>query len=181
MDGRKTVTLGDHEYVVVPQRVGYLFNGLGSDLETLFAVAGDETTAASVLGKPAHGLLAKLIPGFMEEHEFMGFGSAEAYEAGEYVPDADSSPTPAEVFEAVKAVATISLGQDGSAFLKGLVGSVTGELRTRLLALVIANLSESSLKPSPNSPQSNGASDPTSSGTPVPTPPAPALSLATSD
>jgi hypothetical protein len=176
MDGRKKVSLGDHEYVVVPQRVGYLFNGLGSDIETLFALAGDETSASSVLGKPAHGLLAKLIPGFMEEWEFMGFGSAEAYEAGTYVPDSDTSPTPAEVFEAVKAVATISLGQDGSAFVKGLVGSVTGELRTRLLALLIANLSETSLKQQPSSPQRNGASDLTSSGTPAPTDPTPAIS-----
>lgn len=177
MDGRAHVKLGDHEYVVVPQRVGYLFNGLGQDLQTVFDIAADDNKASSVLGKPAHGLLAKLIPSFMEEWEFMGFGSAEAYAAEEYVADSDQSPTPAEIFNAIKLVATISLGEDGSAFLKGLVGSVTGQLREKLIALVIASLSETSSTRQPSSPPPNGASDPTPSGITAPTTPA----LATSD
>lgn len=164
-DGRLKFKLGEHEYVALPQRIGYLQNRLGPRLAELTELAVDD--GKSVVGKQAYELLSALIPkGFMPEHEFMGYATKDAYDAGDYDEELDSSPTVPEVFDAVKAVAKVN-GGDAVDFLRQLLG---GEMIGKLLALVIARMAETS-GGSPNSQQLNGASAQTPSGTPAPTQP----------
>lgn len=158
-DGRVKFSLGEHEYVAVPQRIGYLQNRLGPQLSELASLAVDD--GKSMVGVQAYRLLAALCPkqGFMPEHEFMGYATAEAYESGEYDEDLDASPSPPEIFNALKAIATVN-GGDAVDFLRQLLGP---ETIGKLVNLVLATALDSGS--SPSLPQPNGASAQTSSGT----------------
>lgn len=101
-----TISLGDHEYAVVPQRIGYLQKHLGNALGGL----GDPDKAAEVAGRneitgPAYRLLRVFIPQLMPEHEFNGFSTPESFAHGERPDDAaDRSPTAPEVADAFSTV-----------------------------------------------------------------------------
>jgi hypothetical protein len=174
MDGRVHVTLGETQYVVVPQRIGYIMNQLGPDLSAVLEVAseGEESDSTGItLGKQAYGIISKLIPAFdMPEWKFMGFGSEEAYASKTYVADSDVSPDMPQVTNAIKMAAKVNVGE-GLDFLRDTVGP---EILRKMLALAIARMAEPSENDSdsqPSLPQPNGASDPTNSGTTAPTSP----------
>lgn len=162
-DGRVKFTLGEHEYVALPQRIGYLQNRLGPKLATLGELAVDE--GKSLVGVQAYELLSALVPkGFMPEHEFMGYATREAYDAGDYDEELDTSPSIPEVIDAVKAVAKVN-GGDAVDFLRQLLGP---QMIGKLIALVIANVAKDS-GPSLSLQQPNGGSTQTPSGTNAPT------------
>lgn len=161
-DGRVSVKLGDHDYIVVPQRIGYLTNVLGKDLPALLE-ATDEDSAAKLIGQQAHGLLSKLITGFMPEHEFMGFASESAYAESDYEREADRSPNPPEVFHAIKMVAVVN-GGDALDFVKGLLGP---DMLQKIVAMGVARMAEGSATGSttpPSSPSPSGELASTSTG-----------------
>lgn len=82
--GLAPVTIGNHEYELVPQRVPYLERKLsGTSLQDLLAVDTEGGISAFVggLGDTAHGLLGVFIPNLMPFYEWKGFGSQEDYDA----------------------------------------------------------------------------------------------------
>ncbi len=104
-----TVRLGDHEYVVVPQRIGRLQHELGETFATLGQDAETpEGSGRNDLTGSAWRLLRVFVPGLMPEHEFVGFASQNALDSGEYDASADRSPNPEEIETAVRAVLTVN-------------------------------------------------------------------------
>jgi hypothetical protein len=91
------VVLGDREYHVIPQRIGYLRSRFG------VALAGIDTTELSsgsvveFLGERVYAVLNVFIPDLMPKYEFLGFRTEEALEADEYEPVHDHSPSPTQV------------------------------------------------------------------------------------
>jgi hypothetical protein len=103
------VQLGEHSYAVYAQRVGYLENKLGRTLDRL--VSGNVTDGASIvamLGEQVHGVLGVFLPRLMPLHEFRGYVSPEALAAGDYQPEADSSPTVPEIRSAFETVLRVN-------------------------------------------------------------------------
>lgn len=104
-----TVRLGDHSYAVVAQRLGRLQHELGQAFTTL----GQDTDVAAASARndltgSAWRLLRVFIPGLMPEHEFVGYASDDALEAGVYDPSADRSPTAAEIEGAFRAALSVN-------------------------------------------------------------------------
>lgn len=155
------VTLGGREYPVPAQRIGYLQAKLGGQLGELgnVVVTGDNPLAA--LGGQAHAVLAIFIPTLMPEHEFQGYATREAYEAGDYDPDRDSSPTAEEVSKAFEVVFRVN-GDLGRRLGKVIRPEFLGRMIELQLAETASGGSVSSQLPS-------GESESTSSGTKAPT------------
>lgn len=167
------VTLGEHEYSVQGQPIGYLLHELGGRFGGLLEQELEGVSGAAVVPAQAHGILRVFIPSLMPLHEFLGYRSAEAMEAGEYDRAADRSPNPQQVIDAFKAASKAN-GGELLRHLKALVGP---EMIQKFVAVTMAKQAEESLgipsdtsEPSPSSPPTNGASAQTSSGTPAPTP-----------
>lgn len=103
--GRKlAVTLGDHEYVMVPQRWARLRNKLpevASGLQT--EGLSDWGELLNMLGDRAYSLLQIFIPDLMPTWEFNGYPTKEAEEAGEYNEEYDKSPEPGQIQDAIAA------------------------------------------------------------------------------
>jgi hypothetical protein len=162
------VTLGDYEVPVVPQRHAYLTNKLGKWV-TSFTTEGELTTAnlmGFVSGK-AYEVTCLLIPAVVKripEHEFQGYVSAEAYEAGEYDEEADHSPTMPEILHALETAVKVNRFD----VFKALTSIVDPKM---LRSLINAKVAEQILTTSQNSPGESGAADQTSSGTTTPTSP----------
>lgn len=128
----ETVTLGDHKFVVTPQRHARLRRYLGAnDLRLL--VSGN-------YGHEAYKLLTFLIPtidpaapynrdngGGMPEWEFEGYKSEEAWKNDDYDEAADRSPTTAEIVEAFNTCLNVNgwdkLGKIGEMVRLGLKAS----------------------------------------------------------
>ena len=90
-----------HVLPCYPQRHAYIENRIGKRFGDLLAGAaeldgGDAETVVRSIGTQAYELLCALIPNLAKrvpEHEFRGYGSRDAYEAGEYDERDDRSPT----------------------------------------------------------------------------------------
>lgn len=98
-----TVTLGDHTLPIFAQRHARLRHELSS--------ADVQRLTSGSYGREAYRLLAVFVPGLSEkmpEHEFEGYASEEAMRDGRYDPEADRSPTTAEIAAAFKAVLNVS-------------------------------------------------------------------------
>jgi len=108
--GRKlALELGDYEYVLVPQRWGYLQAKLpkaASGLDNLDP--GDMNDLIGMLGRRAYHVLKVFIPSLMPEYEFMGYPSQEKMDAGEYDEAHDKSPDPGQVIDAFEAAAKVN-------------------------------------------------------------------------
>lgn len=158
-DGRVNVQLGDHEYIVVPQRVASLSHKLGGAFgDVMQASTGD---ASSMLGQ-AYTILKVLIPDLMPEYEFQGYASESAMKSDSYREEDDHSPTVPEIIDAIKMCAKVN-GGDVLGALKDMAGPEL--IRAWLGSAISANLSSAS----PSSQPTNGASVPMTSGTPAPT------------
>jgi hypothetical protein len=83
-----------------------------------------------------------------------------------YDEDRDASPTFPEIADAIEAIYQVNGGKRLERLLKGLVDQqmIRAMLRNGLMRLLTSTSS-------PSSPRTNGASDPTSSGTTIPIPP----------
>lgn len=156
--------LGDHEVPVVSQKIGYLSNKLGDQLGDVMTSTVGEGSTGQVLGSQAYNVLIVMIPKLkklMPEYEFLGFGSKEALDAGEWVEEDDHSPTVEEIIDAFKAVSKVH-GGDLFKSLKDLMGPT-------LVEKWMATGSVALLRRLPSSQPTNGGSPSTSSGTTPPT------------
>jgi hypothetical protein len=161
----REVTLGQHTYKVLPQKIGYLINRLGSRLQEALEAEIDGVDGAALVGAKAHDVLSVFIPDLMPVHEFLGYASEEAMKAGEYSEATDTSPEPLQIKDAFKAASDVN-GGEVLGHLKALLGPVLTE---RAVAAVTEAARSTTSAPSPTSPPTSGASDPTSSGTKAPT------------
>jgi hypothetical protein len=91
------VKLGDNEYLVVPQPIGYLRARLGAALGGLTDMDLSADNVLDVLGGRAYAILHVFIPELMSEWEFFGYPTREAYEANDYQGEYDKSPTPRQI------------------------------------------------------------------------------------
>ena len=178
-DGRIKVQLGERVYTPAPQRSAYIEHKLWPALQGIFESEDSEGEQVEVSGftlgrKKAYEVLALFLPGdFMPEHEFMGFGSADAYEAGRYNEADDKSPTIPEIADALVACVTVNGGKV-SDYLKALASpeqlrSLLAEMLTPEAKKSIGSLVAMALESSPSSPSTNGASASTSSTISAPT------------
>lgn len=94
--------LGDHSYAVYAQRIGYLENRLGATLGKLVQGDVDADSMMSFALANGHALLKVFIPKLMPLHEFRGYASVAAMEAGDYDEAADSSPDAPQIVAAFK-------------------------------------------------------------------------------
>jgi hypothetical protein len=91
------VKLGDHEYVVVPQRIGYLRSKLGTVLGGIVDADLASSNIVQFLGDKVYDVLAVFIPDIMPEYEFHGYATNEAMAEDKYDEEYDHSPSPTQV------------------------------------------------------------------------------------
>lgn len=108
LGGTETVTLGDTQYEVIPQRIGWLRSRLGVALGQLSNLQLDSDNVVGMLGARVYSVLQVFIPDLMEEWEFQGFPTREAMEKDEYDPDYDRSPTASQIKEAFAAATKVN-------------------------------------------------------------------------
>lgn len=158
------ITLGETTIACYPQRHAYLTNRIGKFVDQLAGgAAGIEGTAdiVGLLGDSAYDVLCALIPNLskrLPRYEFAGYGSQDAYDAKDYDPELDKSPTFPEIVEAFETAIAVNRFDVFKA-LKGLVDP------KMLKADVSLWISEQISGSSPSSPGTSGESQPTSSGT----------------
>lgn len=147
------VKLGDHTYLVVPQRHAYLKRRLGGVIDSLQgAEVTDGGGVMELVGSRIYEVLRAFIPDFMPRYEFEGFASEQAFVAEDYQEAADRSPSYAEQFDAI----AVALEVNGLNRLKALGNVVSPELLRALIAEQVANMAT---QRSASSPSPNGASD----------------------
>lgn len=111
-----TVTLGAHTYKVVAQPIAYLEMALGDvfgqlagvkDADGLADLAADDSKRGGYdeIAGPGYRVLRVFIPDLMDEHEFRGFASPEAFAAG--VRDIESARLSATLPQVVDAFTVI--------------------------------------------------------------------------
>ena len=100
------VQLGDHTYPVYPQRVGYLRNRLAKFADRL--QGGVEAGVIEWLASQGYEVVRIFIPKLMPRHEFEGFESQEAMEAGDYDEDKDRSPDFPQIVNAVRVASSVN-------------------------------------------------------------------------
>lgn len=163
MTDQVTVTLGTAEVPCYAQRHAYLSNRLGKLLPSLLergqAISTDNLLAFA--GDSVYDVLCVLIPTLekrIPRYQFAGFGSQQAYDAGEYDPDLDESPTLPEIREAIKVAIDVN-GLD-------ILGKASALIDPALLrAELSVRLAEAMSTETPSSPPTNGASASTPSST----------------
>ena len=96
-----SVELGDYEYQVIPQRIGYLRSRFGVALQGLDASELSTGNVLEFLGERVYAVLQVFIPELMPRYEFLGFATKEAEESNDYDPEYDHSPSPSQVKEAL--------------------------------------------------------------------------------
>ncbi len=158
------VTLGEHEYVVHPQRHAYLRHRLGKQIETLgdAELAGDGANLLDQVLDKAYEFLSTFIPELMPQWEFEGYGTPSAYENREYDEAADRSPSPGQIIDAFEAALRVNR-LDLVKHLKAWVGE---EYLRAQVQVMIGEMTMRSLDASPSSPSANGESASGSSTTP---------------
>lgn len=161
------VTLGEHAYVIHPQRHAYLRHRLGEQIEALGEVdpVADANLLDQVIEK-AYEFLSVFVPDLMPQWEFEGYGSPSAWEAKEYDEAADHSPSPDQIIAAFEAALRVNR-LDLVKHLKAWVGE--DYLRAQA-QVMIAEMTTRALDTSPSLPSTNGTSASTSSTTDEPTP-----------
>jgi hypothetical protein len=182
-----------HVYEMLPQQHARIErqligkDGIFSDLEDLAQVTQGTEGAQGLdqlvgfLGDRVYDVLRVFIPDLMERWEFMGYGSQDAMERGEYVETKDASPTIPQINDALIAAVDVN-GLRWVGRIKDLLDPqlVKQELNMMLARWVTQQQltaareeKPTSDTPSPSLPPQNGESALTSSGTSDPTPETP--------
>lgn len=157
--------LGEHSYAVYAQRIGYLENRLGS---TLGKIVQGDITADSMMTfalANAHGLLKVFIPKLMPLHEFRGYASAAAMEAGDYDEAADTSPDTPQIVGAFQLAMKVNrfdlFGNLGKLLDADLLrAALSAQMASRLTGDSSAIESSTTTPPTTSTP--SGATSPTS-------------------
>jgi hypothetical protein len=157
------VTLGDHTYTIVPQRIGYLRSRLGTVFAGIVDLEVSNANLLTVLGDKIYVLLQVFIPDLMPEWEFHGYPTREAMEAEDYKEEYDHSPSPTEIREALTAGSAVN-EIDLLKHLGKLIGPDL--IRSWVAGAVADSMQATSQSSSLTSGESNGTPSPTS----VPTP-----------
>jgi hypothetical protein len=158
-----TVTLGPHEYRVVPQRLGRIERKLTAVLSAFGS--GDAEEAAGVDPELLHEALAVFIPDVMPLWEFRGRMSADDDGSAVYEPERDHSPTVPEIISAIEAIFTVNGGDRLARFFGKFVDAKV--LETFITSQLASWASEGSQNRLPT----NGGSPQTISTMPAPTSP----------
>lgn len=168
----RPVKLGEHDYVVFPQKIGYLMHKLGPQLQTILEAEIEGLDGIDMVAAKTHEVLRIFIPDMMPLHEFLGYASAEALEAGDYDENLDRSPEPLQVKAAFVAASDVN-GGEVFKHLKALLGPVLTQRVAAAITAAVASRTPSLTSPtpesSPTSPPTSGESAQTSSGTAPPT------------
>lgn len=165
MSTGETVTLGDREYRLVPQRIGRIRHSI----EQIVTVFGQTAEDAPELDEQLVEFFKVFIPDLDPKWKLLGYASAEAHEAGEYDAAADNSPTPPEIADAIETIFQIHGGQRLMRVLKGLVDPealkrlISTELRRQQLIRLQGSSSSASDEDGATSTDSS-TTDPTSNG-----------------
>lgn len=96
-----SITLGNHDYLVAPQRIGWLRSRFGVALQGLDTSELSQSNVMDFLLQRAHGVLQVFIPDLMPIYEFNGFATREAMVEDNYDPEYDKSPSATQVKEAL--------------------------------------------------------------------------------
>lgn len=144
--GSEWVQLGDHKYEVMDQGWPYLSHEIP---EVLSAIATGEIDTSNVLafaGGKMYDLLRVFIPDLMPEHEWRGFASQAAMQAGLYDRElARRAPKPSEIRFALQVCMKVS-GLDGMKMLGNLLDPPTRAwLRAKLGSVLVDYLENVSL------------------------------------
>jgi hypothetical protein len=102
------VVLGDYEYHVVPQRIGYLRSKFGIALQGLDTATLSSSNVVEFLGDRVHAVLAVFIPDLMPKYEFLGYATQEALDQDDYNEEYDHSPSSTQIKEALLAGAEVN-------------------------------------------------------------------------
>lgn len=91
------IALGDQTYSVIPQRIGRLRSQLMPMFRNMdsFLPSFEGASIDSILDQGmerVHSVLIVFIPDLMPMHEFCGFSTVDAYEAGDYHEGSDHGP-----------------------------------------------------------------------------------------
>lgn len=170
------VTLGKHTLDVYPQKHAYITNKVGKTLAKVVAAGVDIQEPQEIynffLGEGAYPLLAAMMPIYAQrcpQYEFMGFGSKEAWDAGDYDENTDDSPSYAELITAFEVVARVNRFD----VLKVLKGVVDPKALRAQFTLMMSEAMETRMSisgPSATEQSENGGSETsTPSGTTPPT------------
>jgi hypothetical protein len=157
------VKLGDHNYEVVPQRLGYLRSKLGQVFNALTEVDQDVTGVGDVLallGDRVYDVLKVLIPDLMPKWEFAGFATQEAMDANDYDERYDKSPDPRQVALALQ----ITLALNRLDLIRHLTKIVDPTLARAYINRAIAESMESATTTSQNLPVPSTDGPSTTSG-----------------
>jgi hypothetical protein len=102
------VALGEHEYHVYAQRIGYLENKLGRWINEFAEGGFDGANVMALVGDNAHTLLGVFIPRLMPLHEFRGYRTEDAMANGDYDPEGDGSPTVDQIVTAFEVAVRVN-------------------------------------------------------------------------
>lgn len=175
----ETVTLGDHEVDVYPQRHAYLTNKLAAFFRELVETDTDINDAAGVvtlLGDRAYDLLGVVLPQYTKRcplYEFRGYSSESAMEEGLYDERSDKSPSFPEMVGAFETAASVNrfdvfavLGKViDPKLLKTWINSKVAEaISTASVSLPAAKDGAASTSSGPSSPTSTESGDSPSRG-----------------
>jgi hypothetical protein len=163
-----SITLGTVEFEAIDQPHAYLIHELSGFVDGLLGsgVDLDDTTGiVRFFGDGMYGILAVFYPDLekrLPPHEFAGFPSVSAFEAGEYDREyARKTPTFPQIVAAFEAAVEVN----GGDYFRKVLGLVDPKLlRATLTEATAGYLSRTS----PSSPPTSGASDLTSSGDDAP-------------
>lgn len=159
MSAERSIELCGRTVPLYPQRIGYVRARILRGLAELQQVVGVDGVQVVDVDRAVYRALERLapnVPKYVPMHTFLGYGSPEAMEAGDYDPELDESPTIPEVRAAIVAAAEVS-GLDVVKHLRSLVDpTVIRELVTGLVEEAIAETLESTS--SASSPSENGGS-----------------------
>lgn len=167
------VTLGAREYTLVPQPHAVIlrkFPKVFADAQDLGSMEIDSIDGViMLLGDRVYDALKLFIPNLMSKHEYHGFVSQEAMDAGSFDEGyaMEHAPTLPQVFDAFETAMEVNGGKRLTALLgKALGPEVSRAMRSFVVAQMRVRLSEMSL----NSPSQQGGSETsTPSGTTPPT------------
>lgn len=158
-----TVELGDYEYAVVPQRIGYLRQQFGLALQGLDTQELSTSSVMEFLGGRVYSVLRVFIPELMPEWEFLGYPTRDAQEADEYDAEYDRSPSPTQIKLALARAAEVNEID----LLKHLGKLIGPELLQTWVQTVMIDSMKASLQ---TSAEPNGGGTTTTSGLRSPTP-----------
>ena len=160
----REVTLGEKQYVMLPQPIGHLRSQLGVALGNIDNIELDADNVLDMLTDKAYAVLKVFQPDLMPEYEFNGYATNEDFEAKKYNREYDKSPTPRQIKKAFKAAAELNeidlLKHLGKILGPDLIRGLVGEALKR--SIMDSEISSTSSAP-------NTESTPESSSTPSPT------------